>query len=62
MDHYSMRKALMNAIDPQKVIEDMKKYLDKPSDYTIAQTSSLVKEAILAIQVFSRRDNAEIKG
>lgn len=52
----------MDAVDTELLIEKLKEYIDKPSEYTLAKTCNLVSSAITALQILNSQQNAEING
>lgn len=62
MDHKQMRECVMNALDIPQLIDELKTYLNKPSDYTIGETCTVIQRAVMALEILQRKENAEILG
>lgn len=62
MDHKQMRECFMNAIDTPQLMQELRTYLNKPSDYTIGDTCALIQRAVMAIEILQRKENADILG
>lgn len=52
----------MNAIDTPQLMQELRTYLNKPSDYTIGDTCALIQRAVMAIEILQRKENADILG
>lgn len=57
-----MRECVMNALDIPQLIDELKTYLNKPSDYTIGETCTVIQRAVMALEILQRKENAEIRG